>query len=87
MLKRQNGRKGTDAWTAFGGRVYNITPYADYHPGGRGELMRGAGKDGTRLFAEVHPWVNYETMLSACLVGVLVPEEEGAKESEMDAMD
>ncbi|KAL2757024.1 hypothetical protein ACRALDRAFT_1062660 [Sodiomyces alcalophilus JCM 7366] len=87
MLKRQSGRRGTDAWTAFGGRVYNISPYADYHPGGRGELLRCAGKDGTRLFAEVHPWVNYETMLSACLVGVLVPEEEGARESEMDEMD
>ncbi|KAG7128521.1 Cytochrome b5 reductase 4 like protein [Verticillium longisporum] len=87
MLKRQTGRKGKDAWMALGGRVYNVTPYAAYHPGGVPELMRGAGREATKLFGEVHPWVNYETMLSACLVGVLVPEEEAQKESEMDQMD
>ena len=35
------------------GRVYNITPYMDFHPGGVPELMRAAGKDGTKLFDEV----------------------------------
>ncbi|KAM0329287.1 hypothetical protein ACHAQA_004592 [Verticillium albo-atrum] len=87
MLKKQTGRKGKDAWMALGGRVYNVTPYAEYHPGGVPELMRGAGKEATKLFGEIHPWVNYETMLSACLVGVLVPEEEAGKESAMDQMD
>ena len=35
------------------GKVYNITPYLNYHPGGVDELMRAAGKDGTQLFDEV----------------------------------
>ncbi|TDZ34466.1 Cytochrome b5 reductase 4 [Colletotrichum spinosum] len=87
MLKKMTGRKGKDAWMALGGRVYNITPYLPYHPAGEPELLRGAGRDGTKLFGEVHPWVNYETMLSACLVGLLVDEEEGARPSEMDEMD
>ncbi|KAF7554491.1 hypothetical protein G7046_g6803 [Stylonectria norvegica] len=86
MLKAQTGRKGKDAWMALNGKVYNVTPYADYHPGGVPELMRGAGRDATKLFGEIHPWVNYETMLSACLVGLLVEEKEG-KESKMDQMD
>lgn len=86
MLRRQNGRKGRDAWTALGGRVYNIQPYVPFHPGGGPELLRGAGKDGTRLFGEIHPWVNYETMLAACLVGVLV-EEDDSGVSQMDEMD
>lgn len=85
MLRYHTGRKGKDAWMALNGRVYNVTPYADFHPGGVPELMRGAGKDGTRLFGEIHPWVNYETMLSACLVGLLV--DEGESEGEMDKMD
>ncbi|KAF4124935.1 Cytochrome b5-like Heme/Steroid binding domain [Geosmithia morbida] len=87
MLKRQTGRKGKDAWTALNGKVYNITPYAEYHPAGVGELMRGAGRDGTKLFADIHPWVNYESMLASCLVGILVDESEGNRESEMDKMD
>jgi cytochrome b involved in lipid metabolism len=77
MLKKQTGRKGKDAWTVLGGRVYNISPYLPFHPGGEPELLRGAGRDGTRLFGEIHPWVNYEGMLAACLVGIYVPEEEG----------
>ncbi|KAJ4393887.1 hypothetical protein N0V93_003103 [Gnomoniopsis smithogilvyi] len=86
MLKQQNGRKGNDAWSAFGGKVYNITPYIAFHPGGGPELLRGAGKDGTRLFAEVHPWVNYETMLQSCLIGLLVDESE-AGPGAMEEMD
>jgi hypothetical protein len=37
------------------GRVYNVTYYMDFHPGGVAELMRGIGKDGTGLFSQVCP--------------------------------
>ncbi len=87
MLKRMTGRKGKDAWTVLGGRVYNMTPYMPFHPGGEPELLRGAGRDGTKLFGEVHPWVNYEGMLAACLVGIYVPEEDAASNGNMDEMD
>ncbi|TVY35297.1 Cytochrome b5 reductase, partial [Lachnellula occidentalis] len=50
LLRQFTGRKGKDAWTVLGGKVYNITPYVPYHPGGEAELLRCAGKDGTRLF-------------------------------------
>lgn len=62
-----------DAWTVLGGRVYNITPYMEYHPGGEKELMRCAGRDGTRLFQLTHAWVNFEMMLDKCLVGIYTP--------------
>ncbi|KND90972.1 Cytochrome b5 reductase 4 [Tolypocladium ophioglossoides CBS 100239] len=88
LLKEKTGRRGKDAWMAVNDKVYNITPYAKFHPGGVPELMRGAGRDGTRLFGEIHPWVNYETMLASCLVGLLVEEPEaGSQESDMDKMD
>ncbi|KAK2067857.1 hypothetical protein P8C59_001562 [Phyllachora maydis] len=74
QLRRQTGRRGTDAWMALAGRVYNVAPYADFHPGGVPELLRGAGRDGTSLFNETHPWVNWEGMLASCLVGLLVDE-------------
>ncbi|CAG5132607.1 unnamed protein product, partial [Candidula unifasciata] len=41
-----------DLWMALRGKVYNMTPYMEYHPGGIDELMRAAGKDGTLLFDE-----------------------------------
>ncbi|EEP77507.1 potential heme/steroid binding protein [Uncinocarpus reesii 1704] len=88
MLKLHNGRKGYDAWTSYQGKVYNITPYLPFHPGGKGELLRGAGKDSGRLFLEVHPWVNWDGMLSECVVGILVsehdPEDRTGALDEMD---
>lgn len=97
MLAHHDGRKdkntGTmkDAWGVWAGRVYNLTRYLDFHPGGRGELLRGAGKgegEMRRLFHEVHPWVSWEGMLGGCLVGVLVGEGEDREEKGgMEEMD
>ncbi|XP_068754806.1 cytochrome b5 reductase 4-like isoform X1 [Montipora capricornis] len=60
-----------DAWICIRGRVYNITPYLEYHPGGIPEIMRGVGRDGTDLFDETHKWVNAESMLEKCFIGPL----------------
>lgn len=88
QLKAQNGRKGKPAWSVWQGKVYNMTPYVPFHPGGEGQIMRAAGKEGGKLFLEAHPWVNWENMLGQCLVGVLVSEEDGQDaESSLDAMD
>ncbi|KAI1796897.1 cytochrome b5 [Ganoderma leucocontextum] len=72
MLKEHRTRE--DAWSAFNGKVYNITHYLPYHPGGEKELMRVAGRDGTKLFALTHAWVNTDYMLDECLVGFMVSE-------------
>jgi len=61
-----------DAWMAINGWVFNVTEYMKYHPGGAEELMRGVGTDATALFMQVHRWVNYESMLGACVIGKLV---------------
>lgn len=45
-------RTEDDAWTAIQGKVYNITPYLKFHPGGVKDLMRIAGRDGTKLFSK-----------------------------------
>lgn len=63
---------------AVAGRVYNITAYLPFHPGGVPELLRGAGMDATALFRQVHAWVNIESMLDKCFVGVLLPPEDGS---------
>ena len=65
----------SDCWTAYNGKVYNITNYLPYHPGGD-KLMLGAGKDCTALFNKYHRWVNGHAMLSNCLIGVYAVEED-----------
>ncbi|KAJ2493236.1 hypothetical protein IWW37_000699 [Coemansia sp. RSA 2050] len=61
--------KRTDCWMVIAGNVYNVTHYLEYHPGGKGELMRAAGKDGTALFNKTHKWVNAESILRECMIG------------------
>lgn len=78
--------KPNDIWLAIRGMVYNVTAYMEYHPGGVDELMRGAGKDATALFEEVHRWVNYESMLKECLVGKLVAGEKHTQSSTSKGM-
>lgn len=62
-------------WTALRGKVYNLTAYLDFHPGGGGILLNSAvGRDCTGLFDKYHSWVNADALLEACLIGPLVAE-------------
>ncbi|KDP43557.1 hypothetical protein JCGZ_16844 [Jatropha curcas] len=58
-------------WTVLKGRVYNLSPYMKFHPGGVDMLMKAVGKDCTSLFNKYHAWVNAEFLLEKCLVGTL----------------
>lgn len=61
-----------DAWVILDGKVYNITTFLKYHPGGPDILLKkAAGKDATSLFYKYHPHVKGHNMLSKCLVGTL----------------
>jgi cytochrome b involved in lipid metabolism len=52
-----------DCWTILNGRVYDITEYAKFHPGGR-KIFLGKGKDCTELYNKYHHYVN-----AAMLIG------------------
>jgi len=58
-----------DGWIVLNGKVYNITPYLAYHPGGQKILKPVLGKDGTALFHKYHPWVNEEGVIGKLLLG------------------
>ncbi|EIE25832.1 cytochrome b5, partial [Coccomyxa subellipsoidea C-169] len=66
-------RTKSDAWTVLRGKVYNITPYINFHPGGADWIMKGAGMDCTALFNKYHAWVNSDMLLEKCLIGQLAP--------------
>jgi len=42
---------------AINGKVYNVTAYLPFHPGGEKEMMRGVGRDGTALFSKTSPFL------------------------------
>lgn len=69
-------RSKEDCWTVIHGKVYNIGPYLDYHPGGVEKLMMVAGRDGSSLFDKYHPWVNVDSLLAKSLVGFLAEASE-----------
>lgn len=61
-------RRRDDAWSAFNGKVYNITAYLPFHPGGEKELMRVAGRDGTKLFGAFRLHVSVDRSLSLTIL-------------------
>jgi cytochrome-b5 reductase len=73
-----------DCWTIYNNKVYNITQYMHYHPGGIPIIMKGAGQDCTTLFNKYHRWVNLEAMLSKCLVGTIVLDSPKINEEDED---
>ncbi|CAM9998496.1 unnamed protein product, partial [Phaeothamnion confervicola] len=79
MAEVRQHKSEHDCWTVFRGKVYNMAPFLAYHPGGKPELMKGAGRDCTTLFNKYHPWVNGESLLANLVLGFL--EEEGEKAS------
>ncbi|XVF73617.1 hypothetical protein PTKIN_Ptkin12aG0216500 [Pterospermum kingtungense] len=71
MSEVKKNQKEGSMWTVLKGRVYNISPYMKFHPGGVDMLMKAVGKDCTSLFNKYHAWVNAEFLLEKCLVGTL----------------
>jgi len=47
-----------DGWMVLKGKVYFISPYLMYHPGGEAILKPALGKDATKLYEKYHRWVN-----------------------------
>lgn len=47
-----------DGWIVLKNKVYVITPYIAYHPGGETVLKGVLGKDATQLYDKFHRWVN-----------------------------
>lgn len=62
-----------DGWTVIDGKVFDISDYLKYHPGGSAILKSALGRDCTILFRKYHAWVNYEMLLEKYVVGYLSP--------------
>ncbi len=63
-----------NCWTVLRGKVYDITSFLKYHPGGLPKIMLGAGKDMTALYDKYHAWVNPEPLLANFCLGTVANE-------------
>ncbi|SCN59651.1 cytochrome b5, putative [Plasmodium chabaudi chabaudi] len=64
--------KPTDAWVIYKNKVYDVTYYLKYHPGGEDPLTKRAGTDVTDDVLGYHSWVNVEKILENTYLGDLV---------------
>ena len=71
MEELQRHDQADDCWVALHGKVYDLTAYLRFHPGGDAILLRLAGRDVTRHFQYFHDFVNYQRLLESCLIGAL----------------
>ncbi|KAF4718330.1 hypothetical protein FOZ62_013422, partial [Perkinsus olseni] len=68
-----------NCWTAVRQQVYDVTKFANHHPGGPRTIYMACGKDCTEVFDHVHPKVKPEILLFKDHVGKILgdaPEEQ-----------
>lgn len=65
--------KGEDElWCVIDGKVYDISSYLKFHPGGTDILIKHRNSDDLiTYFNKYHQWVNYEKLLQVCFIGVV----------------
>ncbi|GAW80245.1 cytochrome b5-like Heme/Steroid binding domain containing protein [Plasmodium gonderi] len=66
-VAKHNTKK--DAWVIYKNKVYDITYYLLYHPGGEDILLEQAGNDVTDYVFQYHPWVNVERIIEHTYLG------------------
>ncbi len=80
MIHRQEVElhcKEDDCWLILGSNVYDVTPYLAVHPGGRETILECAGRDATKAFEGVHPWVSHDSILESCKMGTVSDDRGG----------
>ncbi|XP_012602097.1 fatty acid desaturase 2-like protein FADS2B [Microcebus murinus] len=83
----QRHNQDADQWLVINRKVYNVTSWANRHPGGRRILKHYAGEDATDVFKAIHPKLDVvQLYLKPLLIGELAPGEpsqERNKNSEL----
>jgi cytochrome b involved in lipid metabolism len=64
------------AWIVIHDKVYDITKFAEEHPGGEEVLFEQAGKDATESFEDVGHSTDARDLMKSFLVGELTEEDK-----------
>lgn len=70
-----------DMWVVYKGKVYDISKYADEHPGGLDTLIEQAGKDVTKVFDSIGHSKEAKETLGTFVIGEVDPNDTGKLQS------
>jgi cytochrome b involved in lipid metabolism len=84
-IRRHN--TATDCWIVIEGKVYDVSKWLKYHPGGTLPLLYSAGQDCSSVFKAFHPfsWIREKRLPPFYIGDVSEPDNEGVKESEISS--
>lgn len=60
-----------DCWIVVEGKVYDITTYLDFHPGGKKFVLETAGTDATQKFIESEHSNTARDLMAKYYIGIL----------------
>ncbi len=70
-----------DCWLVIDGKVYDVTPFMDDHPGGDEVLLSATGKDATNDFEDVGHSDAAKDMMQQYCIGEIDPSSVPRKRS------
>ncbi|GIZ47899.1 hypothetical protein CKM354_001097600 [Cercospora kikuchii] len=59
-VEKHNSR--SSCWVIIQGKVYDLTDFLDFHPGGASSILRYGGKDATEEYELIHPPATIDTL-------------------------
>ncbi|XP_047953880.1 cytochrome b5-like [Salvia hispanica] len=65
--------KTKDCWLVISGKVYDVTPFMDDHPGGDEVLLAATGKDATNDFEDIGHSDEAREMMDKYYIGEIDP--------------
>ncbi|KAH8887605.1 glycolate oxidase [Thozetella sp. PMI_491] len=67
--------KQDSCWVVIHGKVWDVTSFLGEHPGGAAVILKGAGRDATEAYSEIHdPELITQTLPAASCLGSLQPD-------------
>eukprot|EP00397_Hematodinium_sp_SG-2012_P019998 GEMP01020580.1.p1 GENE.GEMP01020580.1~~GEMP01020580.1.p1 ORF type:complete len:415 (+),score=95.50 GEMP01020580.1:96-1340(+) len=66
--------KRSDCWMILHNKVYDVTSYLPYHPGGKAVMAQFGGKDATGEFLAAHHWISIDSLISKLYLGPVAPD-------------